>query len=259
MTTLRRRPGDRASASAGEPVYRLDTMTQNDVPEVSRVERRCFANPWPASAYRRELQNPAQNYYVVLREIRLGSLAGLQSDNGQSGAYVAEGETSSRRPVPRRSLLPIGRGRQQDGNGREQSAIIGFAGMWLAFDEAHVTTIGVDPPHRGQGLGELLLLCMFDEAIARGANWLTLEVRVTNAAAQALYRKYGFTAHGTRKRYYSDNNEDALIMWSPALGEPAYRAEVESRRDALARRLGNRLAPGSLAPFPRPANRAGTP
>ena len=66
MTTLRRRPGDRASANAGEPVYRLDIMTQDDVPEVSRVERRCFANPWPASAYRRELQNPAQNYYVVL-------------------------------------------------------------------------------------------------------------------------------------------------------------------------------------------------
>jgi [ribosomal protein S18]-alanine N-acetyltransferase len=258
MTTLRRRPGDRASANAGDPVYRLDMMTQDDVPEVSRVEKRCFANPWPASAYRRELQNPAQNYYVVLREMRVGSLAGPGLDAGPSGAHAAEHETSPLRPVPRRSLLPIGRGRQQDGNGREQSPIIGFAGMWLAFDEAHVTTIGVDPPHQGLGLGELLLLCMFDEAVERGANWLTLEVRVTNAAAQALYRKYGFTAHGTRKRYYSDNNEDALIMWSPALGEPRYRAEVESRRDALARRLGNRLAPGGLTPFPGPTSRAGT-
>jgi ribosomal-protein-alanine N-acetyltransferase len=129
--------------------------------------------------------------------------------------------------------------------------------MWLAFDEAHITTIGVDPDQRGRGLGELLLICMFDEAIERGANWLTLEVRVTNAAAQALYRKYGFTTHGTRKRYYSDNNEDALIMWSPALGEPEYRAEVESRRAALGRRLGDRLAPGSLTPFPDPASRAG--
>jgi [ribosomal protein S18]-alanine N-acetyltransferase len=257
MTTLRRRPGDRASANAGEPVYRLDTMTQDDVPDVSRVERRCFANPWPASAYRRELQNPAQNYYVVLREIRASSPAESGPDNHPSGAIAAEPEASPPRAVPRRSLLPIGRGRQQDGNGREPSSIIGFAGMWLAFDEAHVTTIGVDPAHRGHGLGELLLLRMFDEAVARGANWLTLEVRVTNAAAQALYRKYGFTAHGTRKRYYSDNNEDALIMWSPAVGEPAYRAQVELRREALARRLGHRLAPGSLAPFPGPANRSG--
>jgi ribosomal-protein-alanine N-acetyltransferase len=258
MTTLRRRPGDRASANAGEPVYRLDMMTQDDVPDVSRVEKRCFANPWPASAYRRELQNPAQNYYVVLRELREESLPGPALDTGLSDQDSAERETTPRRPVPRRSLLPIGRSRQHDDNGRQQSSIIGFAGMWLAFDEAHVTTIGVDPPHRGLGLGELLLLCMFDEAVERRANWLTLEVRVTNAAAQALYRKYGFTAHGTRKRYYSDNNEDALIMWSPALGEPRFRAEVESRRDALARRLGSRLAPGSLTPFPGPASRAGT-
>jgi [ribosomal protein S18]-alanine N-acetyltransferase len=249
MTSLRDRPGDRASATAGESVYRLDIMTQDDVPEVSRVERRCFANPWPASAYRRELQNPAQNYYVVLRATQAGAQANSGPRNGQSDALAGQSEMSPRGALPRRSLLSIGRGRQQEGNGREPSAIIGFAGMWLAFDEAHVTTIGVDPLHRGLGLGELLLLCMFDEAAARGANWLTLEVRVTNAAAQALYRKYGFTEQGTRKRYYSDNNEDALIMWSPPLGEPEYRAEVESRRDALAHRLGHRLMPGSVAPF----------
>jgi len=239
-------------------MYRLDIMTQDDVPEVSRVERRCFTNPWPASAYRRELQNPAQNYYVVLRSMQADAPAHPGRDNGQNEGPAAQNEMSPRGLVPRRSLLAIGRGRQQDGDGREPSPIIGFAGMWLAFDEAHVTTIGVDPLHRGLGLGELLLLCMFDEAVARAANWLTLEVRVTNTAAQALYRKYGFTAHGTRKRYYSDNNEDALIMWSPALGEPGYRAGVESRRDALARRLGDRLAPGSVAPFRGPASRAGS-
>jgi [ribosomal protein S18]-alanine N-acetyltransferase len=258
MTILRRRAGGRASANTGKPVYRLDVMTQTDVPDVSRVEKRCFANPWPASAYRRELQNPAQNYYVVLRELHENSLARSDFDIGSNGADATEEEVPRRVPVPRRSLLPIGRGRQSEGNGREASSIIGFAGMWLAFDEAHITTIGVDPDHRGLGLGELLLLCMFDEAVARGANWLTLEVRVTNAAAQALYRKYGFTAHGTRKRYYSDNNEDALVMWSPALGEPQYRADVESRRTSLSRRLGNRLAPGSLTPFSGPASRAET-
>jgi ribosomal-protein-alanine N-acetyltransferase len=259
MTSLRRHSGSRASANAGEPVYRLDIMTQADVPDVSRVERRCFANPWPASAYRRELQNPAQNYYVVLRELRASSLAGSEMDIGPTDADSAEVGVPHGGPIPRRSLLPIGRGRRPEANGREPTSVIGFAGMWLAFDEAHITTIGVDPVQRGRGLGELLLLCMFDEAVERGANWLTLEVRVTNAAAQALYRKYGFTAHGTRKRYYSDNNEDALIMWSPALGEEEYRAEVESRRAALARRLGNRLAPGSLTPFSDPASRAEAP
>jgi ribosomal-protein-alanine N-acetyltransferase len=90
---------------------------------------------------------------------------------------------------------------------------------------------------------------MFDEALTRGANWLTLEVRVTNAAAQALYQKYGFSTHGTRKRYYSDNNEDALIMWSPALTDSEFRATLESHRIALEQRLGSRVEPAHLSPF----------
>src|SRR5918997_6657563 len=92
MTTVRRRPAGRAGANVGEAVYRLDIMTQADVPDVSRVERRCFANPWPASAYRRELQNPAQNYYVVLRELRAGSLAGPALETSLSGPSLSERE-----------------------------------------------------------------------------------------------------------------------------------------------------------------------
>jgi [ribosomal protein S18]-alanine N-acetyltransferase len=248
MTTLRPRPGSGTAVDAPEPVYCLDIMNQDDVPEVSRVERRCFANPWPASAYRRELQNPAQNFYVVLRESR-GTTPSSSSESEERQEPNLDDGVAPAKPVPRRALLPINLGRRQDFNGQQRSAIVGFAGMWLAFDEAHVTTIGVDPTHRGQGLGELLLLCMFDEALTRGANWLTLEVRVTNAAAQALYLKYGFSTHGTRKRYYSDNNEDALIMWSPALTDPEFRATLESRRIALEQRLGSRIDPTRLSPF----------
>ena len=248
MTSLRPRPVARAGAHAPEPVYRLDIMSQDDVPEVSRVERRCFANPWPASAYRRELQNPAQNYYVVVRETHASATHPGPDAEERLDSQLDAG-TVPVKAVPRRALLPIGLGRKQDSNGAEREAITGFSGMWLAFDEAHITTIGVDPDHRGQGLGELLLLCMFDEAIARRANWVTLEVRITNAAAQALYHKYGFTTHGTRKRYYSDNNEDALIMWSPALSDSEFRATLESRRHALERRLGRRVKPDHLSPF----------
>ena len=248
MTTLRPRSGARTTADAPESVFRLDIMTQDDVPEVSRVERRCFANPWPASAYRRELQNPAQNYYVVVRETRRNTPHSGGDDDEDIGSKPDSG-ISPVKPVPRRALLPISLGRKQDSNGAVRVPIIGFAGMWLAFDEAHVTTIGVDPIHRGQGLGELLLLCMFDEATARGANWLTLEVRVSNTAAQALYRKYGFTTHGTRKRYYSDNNEDALIMWSPALNDREFGARLESQRSMLKQRLAGRVEPDQLSPF----------
>ena len=103
----------------------------------------------------------------------------------------------------------------------------------------------------GEGLGELLLLCMVDEAIARGANWLTLEVRVSNHSAQTLYRKYGFSVQGTRQRYYSDNNEDALIMWSRPLGEAAFRAEIEERGASTLSPINS--APGELAPFGGPS------
>jgi ribosomal-protein-alanine N-acetyltransferase len=222
-------------------------MTQDDVAEVSQVERRCFANPWPTSAYRRELQNPAQNYYVVLRETTESVASGHREAHYATSA-APRGQPTTR-ALPRRSLLPMGLGRRHEGNGSNQGTIIGFAGMWLAFDEAHVTTIGVEPSHRGFGLGELLLLCMVDEAIARGANWLTLEVRVSNDAAQTLYRKYGFTTQGTRKRYYSDNNEDALIMWSRALSEPGVQAGIAQRRRLLANRLAGQVTDNRVSPL----------
>ena len=256
MMTQRRQPGGRASVDRGDQAFRLDLMTQADVPDVSRVERRCFPNPWPTSAYRRELQNPAQNIYVVLRSLATSDAA---TPNGQHATGGANAASSPAKALPRRSLLPLGLGRRQGSNGAEVASLIGFAGMWLAFDEAHITTIGIDPGYRGRGLGELLLLCMVDAAIARNARWLTLEVRVSNVAAQTLYRKYGFSVHGSRKRYYSDNHEDALIMWSRALDEPEFRSNVETRRQALHHRLGATVVAGELAPFPDPLTRAGTP
>jgi ribosomal-protein-alanine N-acetyltransferase len=241
-------------------VYRIDPMTQEDVAEVGRVERRCFSNPWPASAYRRELQAPDQNFYVVLRQapadpapgpgaaVPAGAGGGASDGIGRPG-NGAHGDGTGR-AVPRRTLLPIGFGRRPDAAGSgvvgalrasiarpERAPVVGFAGMWVLYDEAHITTIGVEPAHRGRGLGELLLVAMFDEALRRGATWLTLEVRVSNEPALALYRKYGFAVHGTRQRYYSDNNEDAHVMWSRSLQDPAYRAELAALRQALLDRL----------------------
>jgi ribosomal-protein-alanine N-acetyltransferase len=219
-------------------------MIVADVPEVGRLERRCFSNPWPASAYRRELQVPEQNYYIVLRDREPGTFDSTPALASRNGA-------AADRAVPRRTLLPIGLGRKLGINPDDEITsppIIGFAGMWIAFDEAHVTTIGVDPDLRGHGLGELLLVAMVDEAFRRHTNWLTLEVRVSNDPAQALYHKYGFTEQGRRKRYYSDNNEDALIMWSESLADSGYQARLENLRDRLIAKLGATPAELGLAP-----------
>jgi ribosomal-protein-alanine N-acetyltransferase len=107
----------------------------------------------------------------------------------------------------------------------------------VLYEEAHITTIGVEPAMRGRGLGELLLMDLFDEARRRNATWVTLEVRVTNATAQNLYRKYGFTIEGRRPRYYSDNNEDAFVMWSGSLKDPAYGEQLAKLKRGIERRM----------------------
>ncbi|MBC7327697.1 ribosomal protein S18-alanine N-acetyltransferase [bacterium] len=90
--------------------------------------------------------------------------------------------------------------------------VVGFAGMWVVNDEAHITTIAVDPEWRGQKIGERLLLHLLLEARRKGAEYAILEVRVSNTIAQNLYHKYNFKIVYTRKAYYSDNNEDAFVM-----------------------------------------------
>ncbi|CAM4022645.1 ribosomal protein S18-alanine N-acetyltransferase [Paenibacillus alkaliterrae] len=95
-----------------------------------------------------------------------------------------------------------------------EGEIIGYGGMWVIMDEAHVTNIAIRSDYRGRGLGNRLLLELQRTAIFFGSEKMTLEVRMSNEVAQRLYRKHGFEPSGIRPRYYSDNNEDALIMWA---------------------------------------------
>ncbi len=116
---------------------------------------------------------------------------------------------------------------------REGDHIVGYAGLWLSLDEAHVTTFAVLPEHRRRKIGERMLLSLFDRAERLGAEWLTLEVRASNLPAQRLYEKYGFRPAGIRRRYYSDNNEDALIMWTERLRDRGLRERIAKLRAEL--------------------------
>lgn len=110
--------------------------------------------------------------------------------------------------------------------------LVGYAGMWVILDEAHITTIAVEPALRGQHIGERLLLGLIDAALERSARWMTLEVRRSNLAAQQLYRKYAFREIGTRKAYYADNREDAIVMWTGNLRDQEFQGRLrELRRD----------------------------
>jgi [ribosomal protein S18]-alanine N-acetyltransferase len=116
--------------------------------------------------------------------------------------------------------------------------VVGFAGLWLMVDEGHITTFGVHPDWRRQGVGARLMLRLVDIALELGAARMTLEVRVGNQAAQELYRRFGFTIAGTRVRYYTDDGEDAFVMTTPALSEPAMEEIVAIERERLEGRTG---------------------
>jgi ribosomal-protein-alanine N-acetyltransferase len=118
---------------------------------------------------------------------------------------------------------------------RSRDVIVGYAGLWLMVDEAHITTFAVHPEHRRLRIGERLLQRLFEVAAVMNAEWLTLEVRASNLPAQKLYEKYGFRRAGVRRRYYSDNNEDALIMWTERLKDRIVKDRLATLRKELDR------------------------
>jgi ribosomal-protein-alanine N-acetyltransferase len=116
---------------------------------------------------------------------------------------------------------------------RAGDEIVGFAGLWVMVDEAHITTFAVHPRWRRRGVGQRLLLRLLELANDRRAREATLEVRLSNMPARRLYEKYGFRPVGIRPRFYLDNGEDALIMTTDALASAGMRERLARLRDAV--------------------------
>lgn len=95
---------------------------------------------------------------------------------------------------------------------RHEGEVVGYAGLMFTGLEGHITNIAVDPTFQGRKVGARLLLTLITEAIARGGETISLEVRVSNLAAKKMYEKFGFAVAGTRKGYYIETNEDAFVM-----------------------------------------------
>ena len=113
---------------------------------------------------------------------------------------------------------------------RASGQVIAFAGLWLMADEAHITTFAVHPSWRRQGVAHRLMVSLVELSRQIGARRMTLEVRVSNQAAQSLYRRFGFVTVGRRPRYYTDDGEDALIMTTPELAGPSMQALMLAER-----------------------------
>jgi ribosomal-protein-alanine N-acetyltransferase len=105
--------------------------------------------------------------------------------------------------------------------------VVGYGGIMVYSDEAHVTTIAVDPVYQRKRIGTRLLYELTQEALRMGARALSLEVRVSNTGAQRLYNRFGFRPVGVRKNYYQETGEDALVMWVDGIRTPEYRRQLE--------------------------------
>jgi len=110
---------------------------------------------------------------------------------------------------------------------RCEGEVVGYAGMMFLPQEAHVTNIAVDPDFHGRKIGTRLLLTIISEAIARGSDVISLEVRVSNEPAQEMYKKFGFSVSGIRKGYYIETREDAYVMEADHAVSEDYRARLE--------------------------------
>src|SRR5918911_3210304 len=200
-------------------------MRIEHIPVVSAIERLSVPQPWPQNAYRREILENRMAHYIVARLV--GDATGREQTTVPPSTRPG---WFSRllRPAPEPPSPELE---------EELRSIVGYAGIWVMTDEAHVTTIAAHPEVRGRGVGEVLLLALIHRGIEVGARWMTLEVRASNAVAQALYRKYTFKEMGVRRRYYSDNGEDALVMWTDALDSESFQKALEQNERKLAQRL----------------------
>jgi [ribosomal protein S18]-alanine N-acetyltransferase len=202
--------------------YDIRAMTEADIFQVAQIERESFPSTWPATAYRRELANHLARYLVLV---------------DRSHPPVAASEPR------RRSLFDMFK--RGISSSETSDFIVGYVGVWLLVDQAHIVAIAVREEYRRRGLGELLLVEAIDLALESRQESVTLEVRRSNGSAQTLYEKYRFLKVGTRKRYYSDNHEDAIIMTTPPISSDSYLEHLAYLRRRLERRLATDETPTS--------------
>jgi ribosomal-protein-alanine N-acetyltransferase len=201
--------------------YTVRLMRHEDVPQVTEIDREAFPTQWPPPSFSKELNNKLAHYLVICEE-RGGGQTKFQPPSVLSAKN--QGLLSGLRRL-------LGRREPSPRSGTDQvDYLVGMVGFWLMFDEVHIITIAVRQSHRRRGIGEQLLISAIDLAVQLQAQVVTLEVRPSNTSAHALYEKYGFRQEGIRRRYYSDNNEDALIMTTNRLSSPSFKEQFQRLR-----------------------------
>ncbi len=193
-------------------------MAEADIPQVYAIDHEAFPAESlfrPYSSYGREMQNSMAHYVVGCvpspRRTREHGRSRFSRFLSRAPLHAAG------RPMPRELL-------------------VGFTGFWVMLDEAHIIAIAVREPYRRQRIGEGLLVSAIDMAAKLQTRVMTLEVRASNGSAQNLYLKYGFRVVGERPRYYSDNQEDAILMSIEDLHAPEFQIQFARHKSQLLRK-----------------------
>ena len=207
---------------------RIRLMIKSDIPQVTDIDREAFPTMWPPVNFLHELNNRLAHYVVAC--------------NGQRAAAEVQTQPAIRL-VPVRSFLGIKWPFSSKSENAEKTPtnieyITGFCGMWLMVDEVHIINLAVREAHRGQGIGETLLISAIDMATTLKAALVTLEVRASNQTAQNLYSKYGFQQMGIRKAYYTDNKEDAYIMTTDLISTDEFKERFNKLKEVHFRKIG---------------------
>ena len=204
-------------------------MDKEDIAQVTEIDHEVFPSIWPPANYERELQTWLAHYIVAYEEGETAEKPEVTVASEKSlpslASRVRQFFSCNRTFNPTLSLAV-------------RQYIVGFAGLWIMADEAHITNIAVRKSRQRQGIGELLLISMIDLAVELKARSLTLEVRASNLAAHNLYYKYGFNQAGLRRGYYADNKEDALVMSTEDITSALFQTRLNQLKKAHSRRWG---------------------
>jgi len=218
------RPGPDGPPSGGRrdrPFRQLvRPMTLDDIAQVMEVEQQSFPTIWPPTAFKREIQQNRRGRYLVAVQRRED---GEESRNGAFPERDPRASNIGRFVGGLRHILDGDKTPPEERN----ELVVGFVGVWLMMEEAHIVTLAVRDDYRRRGVGELLLLTIIETARLAGQEVVTLECRVSNAVALRLYEKYGFQRVGIRSRYYSDDDEDAYALSVSDIGTASFERRFE--------------------------------
>jgi ribosomal-protein-alanine N-acetyltransferase len=202
-------------------------LRREDIDQVVEIDREAFPTEWPPPNFKRELDNRLASYIVACNAEELVNEPEESPQN------------SPRNLISRiKSLFVRDKSPASEQSSKSSDYITGFAGFWTIADEVHITTIATREALRRQGIGELLLQSIIDMANKRAARIVTLEVRVSNTAAQQLYTKYRFNRVGLRRGYYTDNREDAVIMSTDHIASPPFQTQLQELKKAYTDKWG---------------------